>query len=184
MSFYRPIALTILCTALVLENPAALAAPKPTPSYADVSYGPNPHQLLDIFTPPDGAGPFPVVIWFGGLWAPSKGVPDLNRFFPAHCAVIGVETRVMGEGMAQKVPAPISFCLLDARRALQFVRLHAADWNLDPNRRSRRFAGRASSALSRLRRRARRSQVYRPRGSRLHQSDVCRSLAQPAQHRS
>jgi hypothetical protein len=134
MSSLRPILFTIFCAALVLENTAALAAPKPKPTYADISYGPNPHQLLDIYTPPDGAGPFPVVIWFGGLWAPSKSVPDLNRFFPAHCAVVGVETRVMGEGLEEKVPAPISFCLLDARRALQFVRLHAGEWNLDPKR--------------------------------------------------
>ncbi len=104
----RPSFLTTLCAALVL-NIAAYAAPKPTPTFANVSYGPNSHQLMDIFTPPDGAGPFPVVIWFGGLWVPSKGVPDLNRFFPAHCAVIGVETRVMGEGLAEKVPEPVPF---------------------------------------------------------------------------
>ena len=48
MSSLRLIVLTIFCAAMVLENPAALAAPKPKPTYADISYGPNPHQLLDI----------------------------------------------------------------------------------------------------------------------------------------
>ena len=67
MSSLRLIVLTIFCAAMVLENPAALAAPKPKPTYADISYGPNPHQLLDIYTPPDGAGPFPVVIAIHGL---------------------------------------------------------------------------------------------------------------------
>jgi len=111
-----------------------LAAPKPPPTKADVSYGPHPHQLLDIYTPPQGAGPFPVVLWFGGLWAPSKGTPDLNHFFPAHCAVIAVEGRVMKDAMDEKINPPVSVCLLDARRSLQFVRLHAAEWNLDPQR--------------------------------------------------
>jgi len=113
---------------------AGAAAPKPAPTKADLSYGPDPHQLLDLYLPPEGSGPFPVVIWFGGLWAPSKGVPDLNRFFPAHCAVIGAEMRVMSDGIAQKLSPPVSACLLDARRAVQFVRLHAAEWNLDPQR--------------------------------------------------
>jgi len=134
MNSPRWTSVAIFCAALALAGGAALAAPKPALSKADVSYGPHSNQLLDIYVPPNGDGPFPVLIWFGGLWAPSKGVPDLNRFFPAHCAVVGVETRVMKEGIEEKVTPPISVCLLDARRALQFVRLHAAEWNLDPKR--------------------------------------------------
>jgi acetyl esterase/lipase len=124
----------MFCAIVALHETNLRAAAKPEPAKADVPYGPHPHQLLDIYAPPEGAGPFPVVIWFGGLWAPSKGVPDLNRFFPAHCAVIGVEMRVMGDAKEDKVHPPVAVCLLDARRALQFVRLHAAEWNLDPQR--------------------------------------------------
>src|SRR5271156_644115 len=87
--------LTAGVVTLAFANVAFPAANKPAPTKADVSYGPNPHQLLDIYVPPQGTGPFPVVIWFGGLWAPSKGVPDLNHFFPSQCAAIAVETRVM-----------------------------------------------------------------------------------------
>jgi acetyl esterase/lipase len=61
-------------------------------------------------------------------------VPDVNRFFPAGCAVIGVEMRVMREAADEKVSPPIAVCMLDARRALQYVRLHASEWNLDPAR--------------------------------------------------
>jgi acetyl esterase/lipase len=126
--------LAFLCAILTLGNAVALFAAKPTPTHADVSYGPHPNQLMDIYIPPRGEGPFAVVIWYGGLWKPSKGVPDLNRFFPARCAVVGVQTRVMQDGIDEKAPAPVSVCMLDARRAVQFVRLHAAEWNLDPNR--------------------------------------------------
>jgi acetyl esterase/lipase len=107
---------------------------KPAPTGADISYGPHPHQVMDIYVPPQGAGPFPVVMWFGGLWSPSKGVPDLKKFFDARCAVVGVEMRVMGDAKGEKIEPPVAVCLLDARRALQFVRLHAAKWNLDPER--------------------------------------------------
>lgn len=115
-------------------GPAAFAANKPSPTYPNLSYGPHEHQLLDVYVPPQGKGPFPVVMWFGGLWAPSKHVPDLNHFFPHGCAAIGVEMRTMKDATDEKIDPPISVCLLDARRALQFVRLNAAKWNLDPNR--------------------------------------------------
>ncbi len=40
----------------------------------------------------------------------------------------------MEDAIQAKISPPISVCLLDARRAVQFVRLHAAEWNLDPQR--------------------------------------------------
>jgi len=52
---------------------------------------PHPNQLLDLYLPPKGDGPFPVVIWFGGLWKPAKHVPPLDRFFPAGCAAASVQ---------------------------------------------------------------------------------------------
>jgi hypothetical protein len=68
---------------------------KPTPTCADISYGPSPLQLVDVHVPTEGNGPFPVLIWFGGLWKPAKGVPDLNHFVPHGVAVIGVQMRTM-----------------------------------------------------------------------------------------
>jgi dienelactone hydrolase len=120
--------------ALALIGPRLMAGPPPTPTKADVSYGPDAHQIMDICVPPKGDGPFPVVLFYGGIWKSDKHVPDLNRFFPGHCAVIAVETRGMGDAGNAKISPPISVVLLDARRAVQFVRLHAAEWNLDPRR--------------------------------------------------
>ena len=31
-----------------------------------------------------------VVIWYGGIWEPSKHAVDVNRFFPSHVAVVAV----------------------------------------------------------------------------------------------
>ena len=107
---------------------------KPVPVAADVSYGPHPHQLVDIYVPATGSGPFPVLVWYGGIWEPAKHVPDLNRFLPEGIAVIGVETRTLTDGMNDKAVPPVSCLMNDACRVVQFVRLNAAKWNLDPQR--------------------------------------------------
>ena len=117
---------------LAVGSGVLAAAPQPTAARADVSYGPHPHQLLDLYLPPQGKGPFPVVIWYGALWTPKKHVPPVWAFLPAGCAAIGVQARVMGDAVKDNIHPPVSVCLLDARQAVQFVRLHAAQWNLDP----------------------------------------------------
>ena len=118
-----------------VDAPSKTAPPKPVPTHADVSYGVSPHQLMDIYLPTNGGGPFPVLIWFGGIWEPSKNAPDLKRFLPVNIAVIAVETRTLNDGMkATPAQVPVSFVMNDACRAVQFVRLNAAKWNLDPQK--------------------------------------------------
>lgn len=120
--------------ALMVAGGVALAAEKPKPAQADVAYGPHPHQILDIYLPPGDAAPRPVLIWYGGLWKPAKNVPDVNRFFPAGIAVVGVEVRTMEDAIADKASAPVSYVMTDALRAVQFIRMNAGKWNLDPQR--------------------------------------------------
>jgi hypothetical protein len=116
----------VFCLAIALESTTFAVSPQPVPTKADISYGPHPHQLLDVYLPEKGKGPFPVVIWYGALWAPKKTVPPINALLPANCAAVGVQTRVMENAIKEKISPPISVCLLDARHAVQFVRLHAA----------------------------------------------------------
>jgi acetyl esterase/lipase len=112
--------------------PGAAADPKPT--HADVSYGPHEHQLLDIYLPPKGDGPYPVVLWFGGIWKPAKHPARLDYFGAAQIAVIAVQTRTMTDATEDKAAVPISYVANDACRAVQFVRSNAAKWKLNPDR--------------------------------------------------
>ncbi|HBI44230.1 MAG TPA: lipase [Planctomycetales bacterium] len=121
----------IVCLFLALGSAGLAADPEPT--HADISYGPHPHQLLDVYFP-EGAGPFPVLIWYGRLWEPAIAVPPVKRMFQSGVAAVAVRTRVMKDGVADNINPPVSVCLLDARRALQYVRLHAAEWKIDPDR--------------------------------------------------
>jgi len=129
----------VLISAADAPKPAAKPQPaakpaEPAPSFADVSFGPHPHQLLDIWLPKDGSGPFPVVLWYGGLWKPAKHSGNLGYFLSKHVAMVAVQSRTLDDAMADKVKEPISYPMEDACRAVQFVRLNAAKWNLDPNR--------------------------------------------------
>lgn len=112
----------------------AAEPPKPVPTFAGVSFGPHPHQLIDIYLPGKGDAPYPALLWFGGIWKAAKHPANLGFFGSKGIAVIAVEVRTMDDATAAKEPEPISYVQSDAVRAVQFVRHNAARWNLDPQR--------------------------------------------------
>ncbi len=126
--------ITIQLAVLILSTGILHAAPPRVPTHADVSFGPNPLQLMDVYLAEGATEPSAVLIWYGGIWKPAKHVPDLNRFHPKNIAVIGVQTRTMTDGMNDKVDAPVSYVMQDAIRAVQFVRMNAQKWNINPDR--------------------------------------------------
>jgi len=110
------------------------AADPPKPTHADISYGPHAHQVFDIYLPQKGDGPYPVLIWFGGIWKPGRHAARLDYFPKEQCAVIAVQTRTMTDAVEDKVAEPISYVCSDACRVVQFVRMNAAKWKLNPDR--------------------------------------------------
>ena len=87
--------------------------------------------LCDLHLPDDVTGPMPVVLWLhGGGWFTGDRTlaPDLNRFFGARgIAMASVDYRLSGQAV---FPAPLH----DVRAAIRHLRVHAAQWNLDPSR--------------------------------------------------
>jgi len=111
------------------ENPVS-------PSVADVAYGTDPNQKLDLYLP-QGPGPFPILFWIhGGGWYAGDKRGDVKPalYLQAGCAVVSVNYRLVGDAVAQHISPPIGAVLSDNRRALQFVRLHGADWHLNPDK--------------------------------------------------
>ena len=129
-------AAVILTGATLMAAPAEKPAPaaKLVPTHANVSYGSHPNQLMDVYLPPAGPNPSPVLLWFGTLGKPSKHQEGASTLLPKNIAVIAVQTRTLADAEEAKIDPPISVCLLDAQRAVQFARLNAAKWNLDPKR--------------------------------------------------
>lgn len=125
---------TALLLAIICGLVSAAQAAKPVPTEADVAYGPEANQRMDLYLPPKSAQRCPAVLWYGAIWKPGRGAPDPTRFLSHGCAIIAVQTRVMSEGQRAGIDAPVAVVLDDACRAVQFVRMNAAKWGIDPER--------------------------------------------------
>ncbi len=93
--------------------------------YASVSAA----QKLDLYVP-EGSGPFPliVVVHGGGFMMGDKGeVPGIDALLAAGYAVASVNYRLSGEAL---YPAQIQ----DVKAAVRWLRAHAGEYNLNPDK--------------------------------------------------
>jgi len=105
--------------------------PPGTRALRDLAYVENGHaqQKLDLYLPEKAAGPLPVIIWIhGGAWrAGNKGMCPATRFVEHGYAVASVEYR-----FSQHAPFPAQ--IEDCKAAIRWLRAHAAEYSLDPER--------------------------------------------------
>ncbi len=102
-----------------------------TPTFANVAYGPHERNVLDFYQA-KSEKPTPLVIFIhgGGFVGgdKSKADPAIIR----QCLDAGVSFMAINYRFRQH--APIQDILRDAARAVQFIRFHAAKYNIDPKR--------------------------------------------------
>jgi arylformamidase len=106
------------------------AVQKRYPHQVDVKYGPDPHQLLDIYHP-DGASGCPVIVFFhGGRWR--EGHPA----FYDHLAEPWLEAGAVfvSAGYRLNPEHSIADAVDDAVDAVEWVCAHAARYGGDPHR--------------------------------------------------
>ena len=98
--------------------------------HADIPYGENPREKMDIFLP-DGSGPFPVVLQVtGGGWVyGDKSMIKMQEMFLT-CLQRGYAVASMNYSLSDhaKFPVPI----LQVKAAVRFLKIHAEDYHLDP----------------------------------------------------
>lgn len=98
----------------------------------DLSYGPDPRNVLDMYRPEQAtAGGAPVLLFIhGGSW--TSGDKNEYKFVGESFARAGYVTAVMSYRLAplHRYPAYIQ----DAAQALKFVRDHAAEYGGNPDR--------------------------------------------------
>jgi acetyl esterase/lipase len=110
----------------------------PNPTEFDVAYGPHLKQKLH-FWKAESEGPTPLLFFIhGGGWTGGGRMnglsPMLDSFLKAGISVVSVEYRFIPEATADGEVPPVKGPLMDAARALQFVRSKATDWNIDTTR--------------------------------------------------
>ena len=108
-------------------DPATVARRK-----TDIPYGTLPEQLLDVYYPPEGQGPWPLILYIhGGGWTLGnrrecalEGIIDAIH---SGYAIVSVDYR-----LAPKVKYP-EF-LFDVKTAVRWARANAAEFDFDPAR--------------------------------------------------
>lgn len=105
-----------------------------TKLYTDVAYGTDPKQKFDIVLP-NSAMPTPLIIHIhgGGFVGGNKTIsnsPELQKTVTGGVAYASLNYRLLEMGDKEGVIKPMTDC----KRALQFIRYHAAELNIDPTR--------------------------------------------------
>jgi len=94
----------------------------------DVHYGPDDHQVMDVYTPDGGGAPRPaVIVIHGGGW--STGSKNLWRHQGVQLAQAGIVAFAIDYRLAPASHFPGQ--LEDAQAALQDIRQHAGDYGVE-----------------------------------------------------
>ena len=114
-------------------QPAAPRLPANINAQRDLAYVENGHERhrLDLYLPADASGPLPVIVWVhGGGWkgGDKAGCPPLRQgFVQRGYAVASVNYRLSQHAI---FPAQLEDC----KAALRWLRAHAKEHRLDPER--------------------------------------------------
>jgi len=126
--------LLVFTCAAALAQPGPRSAPKlaaGTKVLRDVAYVTNGHerQKLDLFVPPGETNPLPLIIWVhGGAWmGGSKDQCPALPYLQKGYAVASINYRLSQHAI---FPAQIEDC----KAAVRWLRAHAKENNLAPNR--------------------------------------------------
>ena len=108
---------------------------KPTPPKVDVAHevfpvGPEGGILVRTYTPLEGSGPFPAIVYYhGGGWV----IADLDAYEPSAIALAEKTGAVVISAAYRLAPEhPYPAAHEDAFAAYQYVAEHAAELNCDP----------------------------------------------------
>ena len=116
-----------LCTDDTMHSPVE----KQQPDYADIHYGPHKRNTLDIWLAGNET-PTPLVAYLhgGGFRGGSKG--SITHRLLSSLLATGISVAAVNYRLSGSAPYPAQ--MQDGARALQFLRHHAARYNIDPAR--------------------------------------------------
>jgi acetyl esterase len=132
-----PIVLMALLVSLLVAIPAQAQQPKreapklPAPDIANEHYGPHERNVLDLWkAKSDRPTPLVVYIHGGGFRAGSK--ESINPAMLTGLLDKGISVMAINYRFSPEVTFPAHY--MDSARSIQYARLHAKEWNIDPKR--------------------------------------------------
>jgi acetyl esterase/lipase len=134
----------ILLLACVLTAPAQQRRQLPAPDHADVRYGLHQRNVLDIWLA-RSTGPAPLVIYYHGGGFRGGDKRSLNPELLEKLRGSGITVAAANYRLSDSAIYPAQ--MHDSARALQFLRLHAARYRIDPARVGA-FGGSAGAGIS------------------------------------
>jgi len=147
-AFFSTLSVLQLTCSLAFSNPAFAEkfslTGKPAPTYPDIKYGPHERNVLDLWIA-KSVKPTPLVVFIHGGGFISGDKRGINEGFLNDCLAAGVS--VMSINYRYHGSATLPEILRDCARAIQFVRYHAKDYNIDPVRVAS-FGGSAGAGTS------------------------------------
>lgn len=131
------------------EAPATSASTQngPAPTHANIKYGEHEHAVMDIWLA-ESTKPTAVVVaihgggFSGGDKSKYHGCDELRACLEKGVSFVSINYRFRHED-----PRGIRACLQDSARAIQFIRHHAQEWNIDKERVAA-FGGSAGAGTS------------------------------------
>ncbi len=111
----------------------------PTPSKANIKYGPHPRNVIDLWQAKSDK-PTPLVLFIhGGGWVNGskeriETCVKVQELLDAGISVAAINYRFIAQATEEGLKPPVMGPLHDAARALQHLRHNAKEWNLDPQR--------------------------------------------------
>jgi len=103
----------------------------PEPDFANVRYGPDVRNVLDIWQC-EGPDPKPLVIYYHGGGFRGGDKRTLSPRLLKQLLVRGISVAAVNYRLSGSAPYPAQ--MHDCARALQFIRLHATDYRIDSER--------------------------------------------------
>ena len=118
-----------LAASAVAVAVASSSASAAGPDLSDLAYGPDRQQVLDLHLPARTDHPAPVLVFFhGGAFVGGDKQPCAPRL-AALLTARGIAFACSNYRLAPRVHYPVP--MLDGARAVQWLRAHAGDYNLD-----------------------------------------------------
>jgi acetyl esterase len=105
------------------------------PDYRNIHYGPHERNVFDLWKAkpqPGDAGPTPVVVFFHGGGFRKGDKSSVSARLVTRCLAAGISVASANYRLSQSAPFPAQ--MHDGARVIQFLRYHAAEFGIDPDR--------------------------------------------------